>query len=196
METQLIINVESELTEVVKVILDDIGLDISTTIKIFFKRVAKERSVSFLLSSNTSTGINEDLLMENKVITSHQVFDNHYQTEKYDITKSRAIALLKNEGINFNRNITFASKNRGAHNYWANPGFEMLENDWFLILNDWKKRELHLFLIPANSIDASELTPRNDKNLIDLQIMYDDSTFHDNRSGMSFAKYLIKQLKY
>ena len=93
--------------------------------------------------------------------------------------------------------ITFASKNRAVANYWANPSFDVLDVDFTLILNDVVGRKLFLFIIPAYSINRSQLISRSDKpDLIDLQIMYGDETFTDNRSKYSFSKFLITELKY
>lgn len=117
--------------------------------------------------------------------------------EKDKMTKSKAIIIFKNENIKLNKNITYASKNRSVDRYWANPNFDVLEEDWYLILNDSICGELHLFRIPKKEISFDKLIPRNDKkNLIDLQIMYGDTTFTDMRSKLGFERYFVKTVKY
>ena len=113
------------------------------------------------------------------------------------MTKSKAAALFRQKGYSLNGTTTFSSKNQAAYHYWANPAFDVLTEQWNLILNDWLNRELHLFMIPANSIEPQSLVCRADKPYqIDLQIMYGDSSFTDMRSKMSFAKFLTQTLKY
>ena len=113
------------------------------------------------------------------------------------ISKYEAVSLFRNAGFNISRNCTFASKNRATFLYWANPKIDMLQDDWWLILNDNIKYELNLFKIPAGSIDLKDMIVRADKPyLIDLQIFYNDETFLDTRSCISFAKWYVKTLKY
>lgn len=192
MDKQIVISIDDSLLKNATQLLDQIGLDIQSAVKVFITRLVREQSISFLLDSIQP--IQKAALPIDQTVTRNSVL---YQSEKGDMTKSRALSLFRYEGVIFNRNVTFASKNRTAYNYWANPEFQMLKNDWYLILNDWSKKELYLFLIPANTINASELTARSDKSyLIDLQIAYSDDNFCDNRSGYCFLKHLIKQIKY
>ncbi|MCL2675965.1 MAG: hypothetical protein FWE84_05220 [Firmicutes bacterium] len=197
MDEHLTISIDSSLLYDAIQAVEQIGLDLHSALRIFITRLAREQSLSFLFLGNTQsqTGVpNRERVPDNFQMPHSKVRE---QGEKGDVTKSKALSLFRNAGVNFNRNVTFASKNRTAFNYWANPEFGMLKDDWFIVFNDWIKRELHLFFIPANSINASELTPRSDKEwLIDLQIMYNDNSFRDNRSGYCFAKHLIKQIKY
>lgn len=190
MDKQLIINIDDALLEDAIKALEQWGIDIQTAVKIFITRLAKEQTLSFLLSGKSQPQIS----VSREGISNFQ--SKPYEPSvKGDMTKSRALSLFRSKGVLFNRNITFASKNRTANNYWANPKYIMLKDDWYLILNNWIKRELYLFCMPANTINESELTPRNN-NLIDLQIMYNDKSFTDIRSGYSFAKYLIEQINY
>ena len=97
---------------------------------------------------------------------------------------------IKSKEFKITRNNTFASKNRASNFYWANPQFDVLEQDWYLILNDWYKKELHLFRTPAYALAANALASRSDnEDKIDLQIIYNDSTFTDSRSKISFANF-------
>ncbi len=114
-----------------------------------------------------------------------------------DITKKKAIYKLEDAGYKISKNVTFSSKNRSAYNYWANPVFDILSEDWNLILNDVGKSKFYLFQIPAGSISKKELVARSDKpNYIDLQIIYNDPTFTDGRSGLSFKKYFVGEFDY
>lgn len=178
------LTIETKLAKEVEPILDDLGMDIETVVKMTLKRIVRDQSVSFLTTKPCEN------------VTTPTV-QSVVPADEDRISKNRAMSLFEAQGIHFNRNVTFASKNRAAYNYWANPYFFALEKDWFLILNDWNKRELHLFMIPANAISSQQMVCRFDqKEKIDLQICYNDPTYTDNRSKLSFAKYRIKSISY
>ena len=174
-------------------ILDEIGLDITTAIRMTLKKIINEGNVNFLITTssqaNNTSAKNIRSNIQNAVITTTK--------PAIKMTKNKAINYFLREGYKLSGTITFASKNKSADNYWANPNFTTLNNQWNIILNDWIRQELYLFVIPANSINASSLVCRADKkNQIDLQIMYEDPSFTDMRSKISFFKYLVSQLKY
>lgn len=175
-------NIDNDLLCEAEKVLECMGVDVSTAIKMLFKKIVNEKDISFLLTK---------VSMQTKT----QVSSTEKSTLK--MTKNKAIYLFNSKGYKLGRNITFASKNKTAYNYWANPDVSILSSDWYLILNDWNKQELHLFYIPKNSISEFEVMPRSDKkNQIDLQIMYDDSSFTDTRSKLSFRKYLKETINY
>lgn len=184
-------NLDKTLIQNVERILDTMGLDITTAIKMMFKKINNENSVSFLLQTPTTTSLPS--------APSNFSSNTNSIAEKTTIkmTKNKAINLFRNEGFSFIGNTTFASKNRGAYNYWANPDFKVLHDHWNLILNDWDKKELHLFSIPSNTLKSSMVVARADKPYqIDIQIMYDDISFTDTRSKLSFKKFHLKTIKY
>lgn len=190
----------------------DAGIDSDTAIKMFFKRVVNEGSFAFLLQNRQ--GEKEDLLVDNvkrHMARPRRLYNNESSVEGYvdrvadikengnfdRIRKGNAVRLLRSKGYDLYDTITFASKNTGAYNYWANPDSYYTKHNWSLILNDWKERKLYLFNIPANSISDNMIVVRADKpDKIDLQIMYNDVTFTDNRSGISFAKFFVGEVKY
>lgn len=178
------ITIDRQLAREAEAVLDEVGIDMETVVKMMLKRVVREQGIAFLTS---------------KFDEPASKFTNQPMVRMADgkIGKSQAVALFSAQGVHFNRNITYVSKNKTAFNYWANPFFTALDEDWYLILNDWINRELHLFFIPAKSITASELVARYDKkDKVDLQICYNDPTFTDNRSKISFARYLVKDISY
>lgn len=178
----IFLKLDKELLMESERVLEEMGLDVVTVVRMMLKRLIKENDISFIINKSPKIKVDDK---------------NDEDIDKVKMTKNKAINLFKMEGCKFNGNITFATKNKSAYNYWANPSFDVLDKDWFLILNDNIRRELYLFLIPKNSIKNSELVCRGDKkHLIDLQIMYEDNTFTDTRSKISLVKYLIKNLKY
>ena len=183
---KLIVNIDERLLDDAESVLDEMGLDIETSIRVLLKRIVRDGNTSFLFN-NTSVKTsfdNKEIMPKAKVNKSTKM------------TKNRAIALFKNNSISLNGNITFASKNKASSNYWANPPFEVLHNKWFLILNDWIRQKIYLFEIPARTFRYNQLVSRADQSKIDLQIMYDDNSFTDTRSKISFAKYLKGKISY
>lgn len=103
------------------------------------------------------------------------------------ITKSDAILLLRRARHPVYPTVTFASKNKGAETYWANPNINLLRKDWSIILNDTERRKLHLFNISAGAIPKSLLCVRSDNpELLDIKIQYNNSCFRDIRSDFQF----------
>lgn len=195
------INLDDRSINEAEGILENIGLDIEMSVKILLRRIIKERNIGFLIGTGSAdkVGVNLTEVDGSKSVDNLICKANvRYQKKPgNDLKKSKAISILRQEGLNIEGNVTFASKNIASHNYWANPGFRCLDDDWFLILNDWERKELHLFFIPANSLSSINLEGRKDlPEKIDLQIMYNDSTFTDSRSGLSFALYQIKTSRY
>jgi hypothetical protein len=124
------------------------------------------------------------------------------------LNSTGAIRLCETNGINLrNENRTYASKNTVADTYWANPLVDYLLNDWWLLLDDYKKGKLYVFKIPANSINRNDIEIRvieqkeNDEIIIriikiDFQIKYNDENFEDNRSHITLRKYLVRTIEY
>lgn len=173
------INIKDEVALGAEKVLNKNGLNISMAFEIFLNKVICEQSVSWIFGNK----INKDEQIINKV--------------ENKMTKRMAIRLFVNKGFKIYDEVTFASKNKTAYNYWANPHCSCLEHDWSLILNDCDNKKLYLFNIPAMAISKNEVIKRADnKQKIDLQIMYKDPTFTDNRSGIGFKKYFVDSIIY
>ena len=113
------------------------------------------------------------------------------------MTKDEALKLIAAAGKTLAGNVTFASRNASLKVYWANPQFDYLDNDWSLIINDTRGKQLRLFLIPAHSLAKTQLTPRSDQpDRIHLEIQCGDPFFTDRRSGVRFYPYLTDTIKY
>ena len=187
---KIIIEVQADTLDQATGVLEDLGLDVESAIRMFLKRIAKEQSVAFVLPTNT-------------VRTPHPTVERiaprteMAKTDRGEMRKSLAMKMFRERGKYIDKNITFSSKNRSTYNYWANPDFSVLKEDWTLILNDWVNRKLYLFRIPAKTISAQELIARNDKpNLIDIQILEDNPSFMDRRSEYSFRRFLVDEINY
>ena len=176
-----------------------------SSVHMLLKRIVKEQTIAFLLRNNSKDNNKAEKVLSVREQGAPVTLSNENSSlvsmseniDRVNMTKSISIRLFRGKGFEVGQNVTYASKNRGAYNYWANPEFGMLSVDWNIILNDWINKKIYLFTVPANSIMQNQLVSRNNKSyLIDLQIMYNDTTFTDNRSGVSFSKYFIAEIKY
>lgn len=182
------IYVDEQLLREVEQILEEIGLDAGAVAKMALKRVVRDGSISFLVADVPRIEVQAPVEMATQ---------SPAVRESGRINKSAAVNLFRRNGVYTNDNVTFASKNKAGNYYWANPLFDALKRDWYLILNDWMKKELHLFKIPAQMLKESDLVSRSDnEEKIDLQIAYNDTTFTDGRSKVSFVDFLVKSISY
>ena len=182
------IYIEEQLLQEVEQILEKLGLDATTVAKMALKRVVRDGGISFLIA---------DLPKIEVEPVSGPAIPIATTAEQGRITKSTAVSLFKNKGFTPSHNLTFASKNRASNYYWGNPLFDVLKQDWYLILNDWIKRELYLFKIHNYALKETDLVSRSDNDKkIDLQIAYNDITFTDSRSKISFAQFLVTTISY
>ncbi len=123
---------------------------------------------------------------------------NPVSSQKNRCTKGEIINLLRNNGYEMeNYTTTYASKNDTMDIYWANPSYSMLQRNWNLILNDNINRVVYIFRIPACSGLENRLIARADRTeKIDLQIYYNDFTFTDSRSKISFKPFYVGKVDY
>ncbi len=183
------IEVKDEVFSQVNDILENCGMDMEIAIKMFFKRLIKEGSMAFIMPQMGNSAAIQATASEDKTGSS--------KIDRGEMRKILAIRLFRERGRTLGDTVTYSSKNRTTHNFWANPSFSVLKKDWTLILNDWVNRKIYLFVIPKNSITRSMLIPRNDqKDLIDLQILENVPGFVDKRSAFSFKPFLRDELEY
>lgn len=146
-------------------------------------------------TNNLEIGINfkNDKSLSSKTFYIKKT-ENYEKIPHFKFQKLGKSTIFKKLGLSKG---TYAAKNKTQSNYWANPNVEFLHENWNLILEDYINHKFYYFRIPANSISQNSIKVRSDKpNQIDLQIMYNDNNFTDYRSGISFAKWLIKSESY
>jgi len=170
----------------VESILEENGLELQSIFNVMLKKIDREKSIGFLFGQN----LYENDIKQRDVQSREKEFEFGSNVKMSKTIAKKMFSLIEN-------NVTYASKNKGVNHYWANPLCSCLKNDWYLILNDWQARELHLFKVPAFSLYAEELVVRADKiEFIDLQIAYNDPDFTDTRSGIRFKPFFVKTIKY
>lgn len=189
---KIIIEVQEDTLDQATGVLEDLGLDVESAVRMFLKRVVKEQSVAFVLPSANAISVSQPVVERVASQTTETV-----KVDRGEMRKTLAVKMFKERGRYIDKNVTYSSKNRTTYNYWSNPNFAVLEEDWTLILNDWVNQKLYLFRIPRHSIPASELVGRNDQpDLIDIQILEDNPNFVDRRSGFSFKIFLVDEIQY
>lgn len=190
------ISIDDSLITSVLEVIEPLDFDIEMVIKILLKRISREKNLDFLLANGKTQEENKSDIEEPLVATNSPGV-LIAESAVRDMRKALAISIFRSKGIVFNGNITFASKNRTAYNYWANPPFKVLELEWFLILNDWINRVIYLFKVPSGAISQDDLIARGDNNnQIDLQILYNDPNFRDTRSNYIFKEFLVMSENY
>ena len=112
------------------------------------------------------------------------------------IDKEKAYFLLRQNAVQITKPFTFASLNKNGSVYWANPPVSVLKQDWWIVLNDSKKRELHYLFVPKNQFSESQFRIRKDKNAIDFQVIYGSQNFVDCRSKVPFVSFVKGNVKY
>lgn len=71
----------------------------------------------------------------------------------------------------------------------------MLDEDWYMILNDTEKRELHIFLVPHGTFDIkNSFKQRNDNGKLDMAVNL--STFIERKSKINLSEYKVKSYSY
>ena len=189
---KVFIEIQEDTLNQVNNVLDDLGLDIESAIRMFLRRIVRDQSVAFVLNNNGTIASVPQPIIENNTFQSDVV-----KIDRGEMRKMLAIKMFKERGKIIDKNVTYSSKNRTTYNYWSNPNFSVLDENWSLILNDWVNLKLYLFNIPSRSISASQLVPRNDqKDLIDIQILENDPNFVDKRSGFGFKRFLADEIDY
>lgn len=132
-----------------------------------------------------------------KIIRKINSSNTYKKTEKSILSKSEIEQICRRNNFYIRGNFTKASKNSSQDLYWANPNIDFIKDDWYLVLDDTYNQKLYCFYIPENTINLSSLKVRHDKqDLIDLQIQYNDNSFVDTRSGISFSRWLEKTISY
>ena len=188
---KIIIEIQDEVLHQATEIIEELGLDVESSIRVFLKRIVRDQSLAFILSNSNGN------VISNQVVEGGVLKAEAPKIDRGEMRKSLAMKMFRERGKYIDKNITYSSKNRTTYNYWANPDFAVLEEDWTLILNDWVNRKLYLFRIPAKTISATELKARNDKpNLIDIQILEDNPNFVDRRSEYCFRRFLVDEIDY
>ena len=163
-------------------------------LKSFFKQRYSEEEVEI--------AINESFNNFNKALSSFRPDEKIMTNGGNASAKYLKSRLIDNNIISNATSFTIAKINkdskRDTKRFWANPPINYLENDWCLALNDTLKKKIFVFIIKANTIKANQIKTRilNSKELIDLEIIFQNDNFIDIGSKINFSKWLYRQLSY
>ena len=114
--------------------------------------------------------------------------------------KNIAIKYLKDKGHPFidGHVFNYSARQKETENSqykdecWINPNPDRLDADWYLILNDMKRRKLHIIRIPRGTFhlkttEDNGFKLRSDTGNLDMFINL--STFTERKSGINLMKY-------
>lgn len=114
--------------------------------------------------------------------------------------KNVAIQYLRDKGHPFEDDYVFNYSARHSEKKnstytdecWVNPNPDVLEKNWYLILNDMKRRKLHIIRIPhgtfhLRTIEENGFRLRSDTGNLDMYVNL--STFTERKSGINLLKF-------
>ena len=118
--------------------------------------------------------------------------------------KTKAVRYARERGVNVGSPANYAVLNDAGTGFWLNPRPEVLSADWWIVLNDTRRRELVVLHVPAHSLRVADtpedpaprsLPHRRDKpEYLDLTIVAKDLV--DRRSGTDFSAFLSGRVAY
>ena len=114
--------------------------------------------------------------------------------------KKDAVSFLQEKGMPVGKKVTYAVGQAGKDEFWANPQKELLNQEWWLILNNTTTMELLVLKVPKKTLVAKTdktdgLQVRSDKpELLDLNINM--NTLRDRKSNVDFAPFVVKRIEY
>lgn len=114
--------------------------------------------------------------------------------------KSDALAFLKEKGILIGKSVTYSVKQANKDEFWANPKKDMLEREWWLVLNNNELMEMIILKVPSNTLaiktEASDgLLVRSDKEQL-LDINVNVKSLIDRKSGIDFSPFIVNRIQY
>lgn len=118
------------------------------------------------------------------------------------LTKKQAIQILNDHEFTFNNaKISFSNLNFSSHLYWLNPSIQVLNCNWYIILNNPNKRKLIVIKIKPNTFCTYDenkkyrLYTRSDNpNRINLKIKQE--SLIDIKSNVDFSRFISTTLEY
>lgn len=96
--------------------------------------------------------------------------------------------------------FTIAKINKNEQCFWANPPIDSIDSLWLLVLNDIRKRNVHIFKIPAGAISRDQIKLRKKNGIedacMDVKIDTNSGGFLCTASGIDFQPWYIETLNY
>ena len=143
-------------------------------------------------------GVNAFNVKRNESLIKINDFKTRFKRELW--IKSEVIAYLADKGIIVGNAVTYSKRQRGRNEFWSTPRKQLLNKEWWIILNDNQLMRLFVLKIPKNTftLDSgayNRLRVRVDKpDLIDLNI--NTKTLIDRKSKIDFSPYVVKNIEY
>lgn len=113
---------------------------------------------------------------------NHEALRSGIRTRVINHIGNGIIELSSQPGISIDynyrklKNYTYARIGKIKKNvYWANPRKEIINKDWFLILNDHREKKLYVFFIPKGSLTLNQFDTRVNNKVEKLIIEIPDA---------------------
>ena len=119
---KIVIEVQEDTLDQATGILEDLGLDVESAVRMFLKRVVKDQSVAFVLPNANAVRVSKPVVERVAPQTTETV-----KVDRGEMRKTLAVKMFKERGRYIDKNVTYSSKNRTTYNYWSNPNFSVLE---------------------------------------------------------------------
>ena len=151
---------------------------------------------------------NKDMLLdiiekrlEDTVYDMNRTLESDIDNEQMVQQKKDAEALLKSYGIDLTyRDWSYAKNQEKKETFWLNPPRRLVDEDWYIVLNNQVESKLIVLMIPKNTLIISN---KNDRYLkcrkdrpqyIDLEIYIKDLRIRG--TDYYLDKYIQKTIKY
>lgn len=161
--------------------------------KYFLQKYSKEDFEKAIGEFEISVNRKKPVFLENKSGSKNSCIVPKKDTT---LSKQQIAQLCEENGVYIDTsNLTLAGRN-GNH-YPANVNFKLLGKDWYIALDDRELRKLHVFKVPANSLKPEQMVIRKDKKDYFLfYIKWNSPSFLENKSGIKFKQWLVKNISY
>lgn len=113
------------------------------------------------------------------------------------VGKIDSIRMINKKGYSKvnSKNTTYACNHSQAY-YPSNINISRFSEDFYLILDDSKRRVCYYMKIPANTFSRDNFRIRSDKDSAIVYLKYNDPRFSEMYSNISFERFIFETLSY
>jgi len=156
-----------------------------------FEQAIAEFDITVMPKAIATTNIEQLLVSISKPIPQGQ--------ENSKLNRTDALSICRSNGVIIGGNYSVSNRTQHGSHFANDIPVSNLTQNWWLLLVDHRKRELHVFKIGANEVSENEMYVINNKHkqhTVKLNILCDDDTFTDKLRKKQFKRWLVKTIKY
>ena len=104
--------------------------------------------------------------------------------------KKEILKMFKNFVDYKDAQITFASLNKTGECFWFTPRVDVLKNDWIIILNDFRNKEVNFIYVPKNTMKLNHFKTRmstDNKLCLNLELQKNNGYIFDKKSHLNLT---------